>query len=53
MHPATGSGWLVVLVGKIPTQTCTCTWTWTLHMQTFHGLAMVMVEMRVTILKYL
>ena len=47
MHPATGSGWLVVLVGKIATQT---TWSWTLHMQTFHGLAMVMLEMRVTIL---
>ena len=49
MHPATGSGWLLVLAGKMPTQT-TWTWTWTLGMGTFHGLAMVETERRLTTL---
>ena len=51
MHPATGSGWLLVLAGKMPTQT-TWTWTWTVHMQTLHSSAMVEVERRLTTLFY-
>ena len=47
MHPATGSGWLLVLAGKRPTQTA-WTWTWTLDMQTFHGLVMVEIQRRLT-----